>query len=644
MDHKSKLQKKKSANNLELIQELKDELLLAHTESDAKDELLAKQAKVAKEAVSGWQKAESENSALKQQLKNLSNQKFQIEQNFAKLREEKGEISAETKNHLSNQEKKIKNLEEKLTEANDKVAILTIENKNIYAILETKETIINEMNESSDKASITEMKVRLDATEKENSNLKFELHMAQKELEIRNKERDYNIKTAEAAYKSQMESLKKVSKLETECNKLRMMLRKRLPGPGAVAKMRNEIKNLGLNSNNSTETRRKSSTPLADKLHVIEEENRVLKETLARKNEDTMSCVTESWATTFISELDHFKEEKVEGLNSDFGFEEDQFQNYPGWLKDIVRVILKHHYVIQMSVNNIIEEVLVALKKTGFYTGGEKEVEKCTVALEIMEIPDKSSAVPERSDLSAIEEDNFPKETNESAPKNVEVTNKPSEEVESQGSNDPELEADKVINGETNGIEKECDKEVEGEIGEKDDNFKLEEGNNEKELLKAADELKVDSFKDAKKSFEFESETKLESDDTKGEREQLESDSDTGEASKNLAECQEEIQNISKQLEAMSEPKNSSSISDQKDNSVLTLESNQRSCSLYQILAEDSVQKANSNENGADSIIKVPENDVPVQLLVPKKQKEVGLLSKIFFGRKRREIKPEKET
>jgi hypothetical protein len=32
---------------------LKDELLLAQTESDAKDELLAKQTKVAKEAVAG---------------------------------------------------------------------------------------------------------------------------------------------------------------------------------------------------------------------------------------------------------------------------------------------------------------------------------------------------------------------------------------------------------------------------------------------------------------------------------------------------------------------------------------------------------------------------------------------------------------
>ncbi|XP_078166603.1 uncharacterized protein LOC144561510 [Carex rostrata] len=163
-----------------------------------------------------------------------------------------------------------------------------------------------------------------------------------------------------------------------------------------------------------------------------------------------------------------------------------------------------------------------------------------------------------------------------------------------------------------------------------------------KNVLKTADELEVNAFKDAKRSFEFKSEPKLESDDTKGESEQLQSDSDTGEASKRLAECQEEIQNISKQLQAMSESKKSS-ISDQKENSVLTQETDyQRSCSLYQILAEDGVQKANSNENGADLIIKVPENDVPVQLLVPKKQKEVGLLSIIFFGRKRKETRRKK--
>jgi Filament-like plant protein, long coiled-coil len=421
---------------------------------------------------------------MKQQLKNIVHQKSQIEQNFEKLREEKdGEA---------------KNLE-KLVEANDKVSILTIENKNLYAILDTKETIIKEMNESSDKASLTEMKVRLDATEKENSNLKYELHMAQKELEIRNKERDYNIRTAEAAYKQQMESLKKVSKLETECNKLRMMLRKRLPGPGAIAKMRNE---LGLNSSNSTETRKKSSSPLVEKLHVIEEENRVLKETLARKNEDTMSCVTESWATTFISELEHFKEDKLEGPNSDFGFEEDQFQNYPSWLKDIVRVIIKKHYVIQISVKKIIEEVLDALNKTGFYTEEEKYVERCIDDHKSMEVADKTSVAPENSDLCVT------KESYKSILSNVEDTNNPPEEVESQASNDPDLEANKATNAVNNG-DKECDNVVDGEIGETDDNLNLQKENSKEKELKEPDELDTNTSKEANKSSEHASEPKL---------------------------------------------------------------------------------------------------------------------------------------
>jgi LytS/YehU family sensor histidine kinase len=132
-------------------------------------------------------------------------------------------------------------------------------------------------------------------------------------------------------------------------------------------------------------------------------------------------------------------------------------------------------------------------------------------------------------------------------------------------------------------------------------------------------------------------------------------ESDIGEASKKLAECQEEMQNITKQLQAMSEQKNTTS-SDQKNNFIPNLKSDQKSCSLYQILVEDSVQKGNSNENdklealaaeqenGADLIIKVSEKDVPIQS-VPKRKKEgTGLLSRIFFGRKRGEIKPEKET
>jgi hypothetical protein len=66
--------------------------------------------------------------------------------------------------------------------------------------------------------------------EKENSSLKYEVHVLNKELEIRSQEREYECKAADNADKQQLESVKKIAKLEEECNRLRVLIRKKLPG------------------------------------------------------------------------------------------------------------------------------------------------------------------------------------------------------------------------------------------------------------------------------------------------------------------------------------------------------------------------------------------------------------------------------
>ncbi len=74
------------------------------------------------------------------------------------------------------------------------------------------------------------LQVRLEAMEKENSSLKYEVHVLNKELEIRSQEREYERKAADNAGKQQHESVKKIAKLEEECNRLRVLIRKKLPG------------------------------------------------------------------------------------------------------------------------------------------------------------------------------------------------------------------------------------------------------------------------------------------------------------------------------------------------------------------------------------------------------------------------------
>ncbi len=61
-------------------------------------------------------------------------------------------------------------------------------------------------------------------------NLKYEVHVLNKELEIRNEEREYERKAADNAAKQHLESVKKITKLEEECSHLRVLIRKKLPG------------------------------------------------------------------------------------------------------------------------------------------------------------------------------------------------------------------------------------------------------------------------------------------------------------------------------------------------------------------------------------------------------------------------------
>ncbi|KAL6563121.1 hypothetical protein OROHE_005708 [Orobanche hederae] len=206
---------------------------------------------------------------------------------------------------------------------------------------------------------------RIESTEKENTSLKYEVRVLEKELEIRNEEREFNRRSADASYKQQLESMKKVAKLESECQRLRLLVRKRLPGPAAVAKMQSEIDVLGsvemrrrrtkssINGftadhtvENALDTFNKQVSFLTEQLCAVEEENNSLKEALDKKanelqgqtniepskrgrrgfapyevshasmsdvgSDDKISCA-ESWASALISELEHFKPGKQRG-------------------------------------------------------------------------------------------------------------------------------------------------------------------------------------------------------------------------------------------------------------------------------------------------------------------------------------------
>ncbi|XP_010932033.3 filament-like plant protein 7 [Elaeis guineensis] len=321
-------QEKAKALELERsLEDLNGQLSSARTESNAKDDLIAKQAKVAEEAIAGWEKARVEAASFKQQLADALLQKATAEERILDIdsalkecmqqlhmaKEEHHQSANDCAMKISREQEKVRALEERLAEMNKRLVKLGVESSNLSQILEVKEKLIEESNNlrSQLEGNFTAAMAKLDTSEKNNASLKYEVCMLQKELEIRNEEREFSLKSADAAHKQHLESIKKIAKLESECQRLRVMVRKRLPGPAALAKMRSEVEMLG---NSALETRRKkansaiepfmsrdfipencydvsnkSITSLVDRLHAIEDENKNLKESLIKKDRELQS-------------------------------------------------------------------------------------------------------------------------------------------------------------------------------------------------------------------------------------------------------------------------------------------------------------------------------------------------------------------
>ncbi|KAL2894167.1 Filament-like plant protein 7 [Bienertia sinuspersici] len=116
---------------------------------------------------------------------------------------------------------------------------------------------------------------RLEHLQKDNNSLLYEVRVLEKEVDIRNKEMKFHRRSTNASHKHHMENVKKITKLESECQKLPVFVRKRLPGPTVLAKMMSEMGILNLLE--------EKMNLLNEKSCALKEENNTLLETLQQK-------------------------------------------------------------------------------------------------------------------------------------------------------------------------------------------------------------------------------------------------------------------------------------------------------------------------------------------------------------------------
>lgn len=202
-------------------------------------------------------------------------------------------------------EAKIANFEQELLRS-------AAENATLSRSLQERSNMLIKISEekSQAEAEIELLKGNIEQCEREINSAKYELHIVSKELEIRNEEKNMSMRSAEAANKQHMEGVKKIGKLEAECQRLRGLVRKKLPGPAALAQMKMEVESLGRDYGDSRLKRspvkptsphlspvsefsldnvqkfQKENEFLTERLLAMEEETKMLKEALAKRNSE----------------------------------------------------------------------------------------------------------------------------------------------------------------------------------------------------------------------------------------------------------------------------------------------------------------------------------------------------------------------
>ncbi|KAB2029954.1 hypothetical protein ES319_D05G196900v1 [Gossypium barbadense] len=312
------------------INDLNEKLSAANSEITSKEDLVKQHTKVAEEAVSGWEKAEAEALALKNHLESVTLLKLTAEEKASHLDDALKECMRQIRNLKEEHDHKLqdvvatknKQCEKIKLELEAKVAILEqellkseAENAAVSGSLQERSNMVIKISEekSQAEAEIERFKGNIESCEREINSLKYEIHVLSKEVEIRNEEKNMSMRSAEAANKQHMEGVKKIAKLEAECQRLRGLVRKKLPGPAALAQMKLEVESLGRDYGDSRFKRspvRPSSPHLStisdfsidsaqkshkeqdffrERLLAMEEETKMLKEALAIRNSELLA-------------------------------------------------------------------------------------------------------------------------------------------------------------------------------------------------------------------------------------------------------------------------------------------------------------------------------------------------------------------
>ncbi|KAL3019232.1 hypothetical protein AAZX31_05G071400 [Glycine max] len=184
------------------LKRLNDKLAFTLSKCNAKDEQIKKQTKIVQEAVARWEKAEAKILSMKQHLDESIQLQLVYKERVAQLDGAIKECMQQLHFVREEQEQRIHDFVMKASKEFEEAHIVLEEQ-----LSETNKWLAKSGRQlSHGETDHNALVIRLESIEKDNAFLKYEAQLLEKELAIRNEERELNCRAADASHKLHLQS------------------------------------------------------------------------------------------------------------------------------------------------------------------------------------------------------------------------------------------------------------------------------------------------------------------------------------------------------------------------------------------------------------------------------------------------------
>ncbi|ESQ47959.1 hypothetical protein EUTSA_v10020157mg [Eutrema salsugineum] len=557
-----------------------------------------------------------------------------------------------------------------------KIHTLAAENTQLKKALVAKEELAVSLQERKFQveSEFEALMNRLDSTEKENAFLRYEYTVLEKDLEVKTEETEYTRKSMELTHKQQLRNVNKIVELEAECQRLRLLFRKKFPersismrNEGEERKM--EMKRRSANKSDlmmrdEVQSRKLKYDLLMEQIGNVRAENKNLMDIIMRKNMEIKdlsrgqkplevsgfdirsenSVISPSGSKEMKFLMDDFNEmEKLAIVCSEKDTrEDDEKEGSFDWIQVVLSAISKQERISKRGVKELLQDIKIALgcMDDDAETNKDEEDPLCITWKSPVESgPMTKDEIKRHLGLTTadkvvkIESDERQElrdrlEESEEKIRNLEL------EIKALREGKEKVEA-----------EIETEKSMKEDLDTKLNITKAKLNETQKKLSSL--EVEIDYRKSCCEELEgtcIELQLQLESVETKNSMQRNKNGWDTEAASVKLSECQETITNLRKQLRALSTTETCSKVKFLHKRSSLRDNIQDSTAKESSNKAEDDNKRDTHGDDEDDDdgknynalIVYEPVKAKGEKMeMVPRKKQGLGFLKKLLFRRKR---------